>query len=399
MNNTYEKYLSALRAFVQGTAPETMTPEELGGLMELAKINSTGGILSYTYMSRPGLVDPAVRAQLRRQCLGEIALYTQRAEMTKVLSAELDKAGIDHILFKGFVVRNYYPVPELRTFGDVDIIIHKEDRQRSDELMTSLGFTRTEDWEPSYAYKRGAEYYELHSRVIGFDVSDKADFVGYFGRIWDHTQPAQVVHLEHAWELKPEFHFLYLLTHIAKHISRSGAGVRMYLDLAFFIKRFGPALDWDWVVAEMEKLNLLDFAAVALAGVERWFGVASPMTLKAVPAEVVEDFTEFTISGGVYGYVGRDQGTMFLKQQNRNDEEEMSKFRTLIHHAFPPVKALVNKYAWLEKFPWLLPVAWILRLIDKRKEWGRFAESTRQILSADEEKVLKLKRIYKEIGL
>lgn len=398
MKETDRKYMAALRAFVQGTAPEKPDPAELERIAELAGIHSTAGIVYYGYIPRPDLVDPGVRGQMRRKCMAEIAEYTRRAAMTKKLAAQLDENGIDFILFKGFVVRNYYPVPELRTFGDVDIVIRMEDRQKSDALMRSLGFNCVEDWEPSYAYRKGTEYYELHSRVIGFDVSDKADFVGYFGHIWDHTQPANVVSLEHAYELKPEFHFLYLLTHIAKHISRSGAGVRMYLDLAFFIRHFGGSLDWDWVVRELEKLRLTDFANVALSAVERWFGVACPFPLAGVADEVLEDFTEFTLSGGVYGYVGRDQGEMFLKQQDRNDED-VSRFRTLLYHAFPPVRILVNKYAWLEKYPWLLPVAWIRRLLDSRRAWGRFASSTRQILSADEKKVLKLKRIYKEIGL
>lgn len=398
MKENYEKYLSILRSFVQNTAPEALTSGELEKVSELARINSTGGILNYVCLSHPGLVDSACREQMRRQCFAEIGMYAQRAEMTRQLAGELDKAGIDFILFKGYVVRNYYPVPELRTFGDVDIIIHKEDRQKSDELMMALGFTRKEDWEPSYSYSRGTEFYELHSRVIGFDVSDKADFVGYFSHIWEHSQPAQVVNLPHAWELKPEFHFLYMLTHVAKHISRSGAGVRMYLDLAFFIKHFGTSLDWAWVVSEMEKLNLADFAAVALTAVERWFCVESPMVLRQVSEEVLEDFTEFTISGGVYGYVGKDQGEVFLKQQNRN-EERVSKFKTLMRHAFPDAEVLMNKYAYLKKRPWLLPVAWVQRFLDKRNEWGRFANSTKQIISADKEKVLKLKRIYKEIGL
>lgn len=398
MSEIDRKYLSALRAFVQGDAPEAVGPEEWPELARLAGINSTAGIVCYVYMRHPELIPPELRPELRRQCTREVALYTQRAQQMLQLAARLDENGIDCILFKGFVVRAYYPVPELRTFGDVDIIIHKEDRQKSDALMTELGFERQGDWEPSYAYRKGAEYYELHSRVIGFDVSDKADYVGYFGKIWDHVQPARVVELAHAWELKPEFHFLYLLTHIAKHISRSGAGVRMYLDLAFFIKHFGASLDWGWVVRELETLCLADFANVALTAVEQWFGVACPFALDGVDDETLGDFTEFTLAGGIYGYVGRDQGTLFLKQQDRN-EEEMSKFRTLLFHALPPVRVLVNKYAWLEKYPWLLPVAWILRLIDKRKEWGRFADRTKQILSADEEKVLKLKRIYKEIGL
>lgn len=398
MKDINRKYLSALHSFVQGAAPETVAAEEWKELMELARIHSTRGILCHVYMRHPGLTDPALLPALRRQCLQEIDLYNRRAEQMRQLAAKLDENEIDFVLFKGFVVRNYYPVPELRTFGDVDILIHKEDRRKSDELMLSLGYTRKDDWEPSYSYRKGTEYYELHSRVIDFDASGKADFLGYFGRIWEHTHPAQVVPLPHARELDPEFHFLYLLTHLAKHISASGAGIRMYLDLALFIRHFGRSLDWDWIVQELEKLRLWDFANVAFLAVQQWFGVESPIRLAPVAEDVMADFLEFTLAGGVYGYVGRDKGLVFLKQQSQN-EEKVSKFRTLMNHAFPSADVLVNKYAYLEDHRWMLPVAWVQRLADKRSEWGRFAEHTSEILNADEEQVLKLKRIYKEIGL
>lgn len=398
MTELYRKYMRAMGAFVDGSVPETVDMDELNHLLDLAKIHTTVGILCHVYRANPSCVPPQAQPLLRRRLLMELSLFSRRAELAKALAQKLDENGIECIFFKGLVVREYYPVPEIRTFGDVDIIIHKEDRQKSDELMLSLGYERQDDWEPSYSYRKDAEYYELHSRVIGSDVSDKADFVGYFTNIWDHTRPADVVSLPHARELTPEFHFIYLLTHIAKHINGSGAGLRMYLDIAFFIRHFEDSLDWNWVRQELENLCLADFANVVFQAVENWFGVACPITPDPVDEEIMADFLEFTLSGGVYGYIGREKGTVFLKQQARN-QEEISKFRTLMGHAFPSADILVNKYAYLEHHRWLLPVAWVQRLADKRSEWGRFADHTKEILNADEEEVRKLKRIYKELGL
>lgn len=398
MNEIYLKYLSVLRAFVQGSSPEKIGEEELKELMNLAHINSTCGLVGYVYITHPELAPPDTLTLLRKQCLHEITLYARRAEQMKLLAAELDKNGIECIFFKGFVVREYYPVPELRTFGDVDFVIRKEDRNKSDELMKSLGFEPRDSWEPVYSYLKGTEYYEIHTDVMEIDVSDKADYVEYFSHIWKYVRPAEVVRLPHAMEFTPEFHFIYLLTHIAKHISGSGAGVRMYLDIAFFIRHFGESVDWDWIAEELEKLCLADFANVALSAVERWFDVKSPLMLKPVPEELMDDFLEFTLSGGIYGYAGRDKSLVFLKQQDRN-EEDVSKFKTLMYHAFPPANVMENRYTYLRKHRWLLPAAWVHRLAGSRKEWGRFADHTKNIINADEEDVLRLKRIYKELGL
>lgn len=397
MNDIYRIYLSALRAFVRGSAPEPVPQEQWAALMELARINSTLGILSHVYLNHPDLTPEQLRPVLRRQCLQEAAMYAARGNQMALLAAEFDRAGIDFILFKGFVLRNFYPVPELRTYGDVDLVIRREDRAKSDELMKRLGYEPRDTWEPAYSYQRGVEYYEVHTDVMEVDVSDKADYMAYFSRIWDHTCPSETLRLPHALEFTPEFHLLYLLTHIAKHISVSGAGIRMYLDIAFFLKRF--ELDWQWIAGELECLALSDFANVVFCAVEDWFGVECPLPRRSVPAEVMADFLEFTLSGGIYGYAGRDKGTVFLKQQDRSREEKVSRTRTLLHHAFPPVRSLENRYTYLQTKPWLLPAAWVHRLADSRTEWARFAGHTREILSADMDEVKKLKRLYRELGL
>ena len=172
----------------------------------------------------------------------------------------------------------------------------------------------------------------------------------------------------------------------------------MYLDIACVLKHFGGSLDWQWIQGELKKLHFESFANMVLTAAERWFKVESPLPLRPVSEEVLEDFLEFTLEGGIYGTVGRDKGTVFLKQQGRNDQD-VSRWRTLLFHAFPPAKNLENRYTYLQKHRWLLPAAWVHRLVASRKEWGRFAGHTKDILTADSEDVRKLKRIYQEIGL
>lgn len=398
MQEIYSKYMAALRSFVQDSAPEAISREQWQELLELSYIHNTQGILSHVYLAHPELVEPQLRPSLRQLCFSQVSLYATRAEQMVQLATQLNRQGIDCLLFKGFVVRNYYPVPELRTFGDIDLVIRREDREKCHDLMLSLGYTAKIDWEPVYAYGKDGEYYEIHTQVLEVEVSDKADYMAYFSQIWQHTKPSACVALPHIYEFTSEFHFLYLLTHIAKHISGSGAGIRMYLDLAFFLRHFGNTLRWDWVAEQLQVLQLADFANVALQATGQWFGVSSPLPLQPVNEQIMADFLEFTLLGGVYGYAGRDKSLVFLKQQDRNSQKT-SKFRTLLFHAFPPVRNLKDRYSYLQKHPWLLPWAWLQRLFDSRKEWGRFADHTKKIITADEEEVKKLKRIYQQIGL
>lgn len=385
--------LRVLRGFVQSEDPGPFDGDWTE-LLTLSGVHSVQGILGHSVMTYPHPDSAPLARQMRQQCMQTMLLFSHRADAMGRLRTLLDGAGIDHLLFKGYVVREYYPVPELRTFGDIDFLIRREDRARCDALMLEQGFEPKGDWEPVYGYIRGNEYYEIHTEVLEVDVSDQADYRAYYRQVWDYAQPVG----GHGYVLKPEFHLLYLLTHIAKHISSSGAGIRMYLDIAFFIRHFRDSLDWAWFTAEAEKLRFTDFVNMTFSLVERCFGVASPIPLRPVEEQVLADFIDFTMEGGTFGKIGRDSAVIQLKKQDRN-EESISRGKTLLHRVFPSAATIARRYTYLQRRPWLLPVAWIDRLIRNRELLGQRIQESRDILTADEEEVLKLKRIYKEIGL
>lgn len=393
MHDAEQYLLRVLRGFVQGEDPGPFAGD-WQQLLELAAMHSVTGILGHSVMSWPHADSAALAQPLRRQCLQTMALFSQRADAMARLSEALSAEGIDHLLFKGYVVREYYPIPELRTFGDIDFLIRPADRETCDALMRQWGFEPKENWEPVFSYRRGAEYYEIHSHVLETDISERADYREYFSRVWDHAEPLR----GHAYVLKPEYHLLYLLTHIAKHIHGSGAGARMYLDLAFFIKHFGDRLDWAWFRGELEKLNFYDFTNMAFTFVRREFGVESPIPLRAVEEQTYQDFVSFTMAGGTFGKFGRDSAVIQLKNQDIH-AENVSRGKTLLHRFFPPASQIERRYTYLQGRHWLLPAAWVHRVIKNRDLIGRRVQEAQDIVTADAEEVLKLKRIYQEIGL
>ena len=172
----------------------------------------------------------------------------------------------------------------------------------------------------------------------------------------------------------------------------------MYMDLAVFLQHFGDGLDWKYIRQELEILCFTDFANMVLSVVQEYFGVKSPIPLKTVPAQIFEDFMEFTMAGGIFGHVGRDSGLVSLKNQDR-DDKNVSRMKTFKRRLFPSAKSIENRYTYLQGRHWLLPAAWIHRFFRTRDSWGHHAKEAQSILSTETEKVLKLKRIYKEIGL
>ena len=393
MNRESEYLLSALKSFIHGERAESFDGD-WSVLLSLAEIHSVTGILASVLMSEKNEQGGPYLDQLRVICLRTVGEYSQRAQRMKSLIIKMNDRGIDHLLFKGYVLKDYYPIPELRTFGDIDFLIRNEDREKSDDLMIQCGFERKTDWEPVYSYYKNLEFYEIHTDVMEVDVSEKADYKEYFSHTWERARLSD----GHSYVLSPEDHLIYLLTHIAKHIRGSGAGIRMYMDIAVFLKHFDNQLDREYLTREFSKLRFEDFSNMVFSVVQRFFAVESPIPLREVDPQILNDFMNYTMEGGVFGHAGRDSGLNSLKNDDR-DSDKVSRVSTLLHRVFPAAKNLEKRYTYLQNKPWLLPAAWVHRFIITRSSLGEHAKEAASIMNTDPDDVRKLRRIYKEIGL
>ena len=383
------KYLfHLLGAYVRGAAPAGAEGMDLQKLRHLAHIHSVDGVFAHMAMTY-GLF-PAERGAFRAECMAVIGGYAKRAAFAEILFEEMTRRGIDHLLMKGYVVKDYYPVPELRTYGDIDLLIRPADREKCHEMMLELGYRVKTDWEPVYSYIRPLEHYEFHTQLLETDISECLDCGSYFRDPWGHA-----VGEGHRYQFTPEYHFLYLLAHLAKHVAASGAGARMYLDLAAFILHFGADADWSRIEKELEKTGLAAFANTALAFVERYFKVKSPLELSPVGDDTLEALADLTAEGGVFGRFAVSGGTVTL----RNEAEGAGRMAAIRRRLFPAAKTIESRYTYLQKRPWLLPVAWVHRVVRTWGKLGGHAAAAKDILSADEAEVKRLRRMLREIGL
>ena len=155
LKNTEKQLIEILSAFVNDKKPKFNTECSAPKLYEIAKRQTVTGIVSYV-LRKYGYED--ILSQDNRLELAFDKTVTQfvRKEMDAVrLMAMLTSAEIPHITFKGFVVRECYPVPELRTYSDIDIIIKKEDRDRCHKLMLEKGYSfSVMDGGAVYGYKK-----------------------------------------------------------------------------------------------------------------------------------------------------------------------------------------------------------------------------------------------------
>lgn len=145
----------------------------------------------------------------------------QDMRMVQVMEC-LNQKKIFHVLMKGWVLKRYYPIPELRTMGDIDFLIREEDRQRTHEALLQLGFLCTSDTGFVWCYEKGNTFLEVHSRIVFQKVGRGADTEQYYLDAVSHTEK---VRGEYTLCFIKEYHLVYLFVHAAKHFQYAGYGL------------------------------------------------------------------------------------------------------------------------------------------------------------------------------
>ena len=387
--------INVLRAFLnKDNILFVLVNEDWPSLYHLAEINSVSGIIGYVLeQSEVTNCPDEIRQLFSDAYLSTIAITTIRDEAMKTLIDLLMDNGIDHLLFKGYVVKDLYTVPELRTYGDIDFVVRREDRAKCDVLMRKNGYQIGDDWEPVYSYSMGTEHYEVHTELLDSNINERLDYRAYFKDFWDHTKKTA----EHTYVFEPEYHLIYLLMHIAKHLYGSGAGIRMYLDIAFFLREYRDSIDWVHFQKEIEKLQLSRFVNTVFSAVEEWFEIKSPILLTTIDPGFMDRFLTFTLNGGVFGFEGRSSTAMQLRKNTSG--VSVNRATTLLNRAFPPVKHMKARYTYLQTKPWLLPAAWLHRLFKKKGTTKEYIKESKDLLTMNKYEVVELNEFYKKIGI
>lgn len=161
----------------------------------------------------------------------------------------LKENGIDAILLKGCGTAAWYPVPELRKSGDIDLLFKSEDETRKAlQILTQQGFVTTEDQPANHhivCESRDSVSLELHmSLAEPFDSEKTNRFLAdcqkeYFA----HRRVVDCMGV--AFELASDgYHAFYLLLHMLQHYVRAGFGVKLLCDWVVF---------WESPLSEEEK--------------------------------------------------------------------------------------------------------------------------------------------------
>lgn len=333
-------------------------------ICDYAGKNAVGGMLYNAIgfleeKNKPGL---AVQRLLRQQMLLTVTVSVSQETAMEEVKEKLNACGIWHVLFKGYLLKQLYPVPELRTMGDIDFLIREEQRQACHEAILELGFSCTTQKGCVWCYSRGNVFLEVHTNLMAGEPWNGVDYETYYKGIFAHVETID----RFTCRLKPEYHFVFLVNHAAKHLRHAGFGIRGgVLDFVVFLRACGDTLDWREVWEQLETLRLTRYAQVILELCRRWFDVeVDTKTGCVLSEEEWQLFVRVMFEGGVYGYIGRNREQVQIRNQmDEKDREKVkaARFRVALRSVFPGVRYMRMYLPAVERHVWLLPAAWIVR--------------------------------------
>lgn len=273
------------------------------------------------------------------------------------------------IALKGLIIRQYYPQPNLRTMGDADILIHKEDYERTRSLLTQIGYH-----EGPSTPKHTSFYHSLFPsiEVHWTLLSNKSfqNFEHFNEDIWKNAISTSIFYTP-ALTLSAEDQILHLLLHMAGHMRKLGFGLRQLCDIVLYIETNKDILNWQLVNEKVNHYGIGQFTGVIFSLCNKLFHLETPPLFNN---NLLEDdfFIDLMITdifdGGVFGKRNPERevfSSLFQYVDGRaSGYTAGNKSRKFFPIIFPSPKKLSSKYRYAQMLPLLLPFAWLHRLVD-----------------------------------
>lgn len=367
--------IEILKNYLQGE--QTLLREEIdwSTLKHYADIHQVSAI--FAYQTKMPTFMKEYSSQLFR--------YVNMKQTVDELKAVLQ--GYPFIFVKGIELAKLYPVPALRTMGDVDILVKKEEIGQISEVLQKNSYALLEQRRGEWKYQKKGYLFEFHESLVHY-YEGKEDLIAYFRNAWDYCTGNSL-----DWN----YHLIYLFEHLRQHLVGKGVGFRQFMDIAVVCQKCN--LDWEWIDEQMQQIGLQDFYKMVLAFNSRWFDVKTPVVCPEIPDRFFCQATEKIFIDGVFGHENKenDSKVNFIMYYQKKSMIE-AKLMVLRQILFPPYDEMKQlhycRYVATSKI--LLPIGWIHRIIYRMKNHDVFKRAVRRISTKN---IQKRKSMMQQWGL
>lgn len=247
---------------------------------------------------------------------------------------------VPYVIIKGKAAAQYYPHPEYRTMGDIDIITKREDFDAAYHQMIDDNYTLISENEREVTFKKNGIVIELHRFFASLNDPQKSQYLDSL--IIQNIRPSHI--------LPDMINGLVLLEHISQHLEH-GIGLRQIIDWMMFVDKCLDDDHWQIFKKLANNIGLEKLAIITTKMCEKYLGLPHRNWANVDNESLCDSLMKYVMACGNFGY-------------RRTSDDEIAK--TVLSYIRRPIAAfkwfqergLVNWRA-AKKHPILKPFAWI----------------------------------------
>lgn len=265
--------------------------------------------------------------------------------------------NIPAVLLKGSAAAQFYPVPELRKSGDVDLLLENEAQvEAAWTCLREHGFMRENGQEACHHIACESPEHicvELHSSMVEpFDNAKTNERIKkQQAECFSHIEQKPLMGLTLP-VLENPYHAYHLLLHMLQDFLRAGFGLRLLCDWVTFWEH-GCSREETLTFLRLVRASRIEGFAIAITAVcIQYLGLASERVLfwktqiQELPPEQVEALLDEIIEAGEFGAL--DDSRMVTMRGNH-----LVDYVREFHHQ------TMLTYPKAGRFPILFPFLWI----------------------------------------
>jgi hypothetical protein len=246
-------------------------------MLRLNALQGTGALVFPSVVGQES-VPSAARMQMKAMCMQVMQQQVHLQHTLELAWEGMTKAGIQPVLMKGAGLAAFYPEPQYRAWGDIDLYVGPDQYHPACAAMRAvfpdaLKFDEELDHYKHYNLIADGVSIEIHRVTVGLQHPvDARRYARMEARGMADSQELKV----NGYGVRvpePTFNALLVMLHAWEHMTTQGANVRQLCDLALLLHHYAADIDRARLKHDLQALHLFDVWRVFMSMLVEWLGL------------------------------------------------------------------------------------------------------------------------------
>ncbi len=321
-------------------------------LFRTADYHNVANILYYAMLRMRQDIPKEWKNQFSQKYRRAVISEEQYKNVVEAIFWHCEEEGIHILALEDYILRSYYPMPEMRALTEVTLLVEKHCRPEVDRLMHSMDFVPIVG---EYCYERSGLVIRFLEK-FPFDNKKTGRIAGGRLKFLPRVEDGRYVH-----EYREPGLFVFLMGCKAQRFAMEQFDIRDLLDIWLYYRSQERGKNWTTIMKRLKKLRLWEFTDRMLTLAGSWFGG----TVIEWEEELYGSLEAFIFTKGAAGRSAALQILPLLRimAKRRAMEDQKKEPGNFAGWVFPDQEYMRLLYPRMGKHRIFLPLCWVRRLL------------------------------------